>query len=82
MDIVAADAQNTGIRQPCLSRARRLLVAKIGDEEAEKMVLQRPYKILSNQPIETAAVTSSLRKPEEKSLASRLGALGRMFGGS
>jgi len=81
VDIVASDAHNTGIRQPCLSRAHALLAARIGEEEADTMLLQRPYKILSNQPIATAAASSSRRGPGEKPSAGRFGTFARILGG-
>jgi protein-tyrosine phosphatase len=80
VDIVASDAHNAGIRQPCLSRAREWLSTRIGEEAADKMVRQRANEILSNQSVEPAAA-SMRRKSGERSLVGRLGALGRIFGG-
>jgi protein-tyrosine phosphatase len=81
VDIVASDAHGADTRQPCLSRARTSLAARIGEEEAEKMVLQRPYEVLFNQSVEPAAASTLRRKAGERPLARRFGALGRIFGG-
>ena len=80
VDVVASDAHSAGVRQPCLSRARALLAARIGEEVADKMVLQSPAGILANQWVQPAA-TVMQRKPEEKPAVERFGALGRIFGG-
>ncbi len=51
VDIIASDAHNTNSRPPGLSKARDVIVGKLGEREAHKMVKDNPAKILANLPI-------------------------------
>lgn len=48
--IVATDAHNIRRRTPVLSKARDAVAARLGEEEAWRMVLDRPRAILDNLP--------------------------------
>jgi protein-tyrosine phosphatase len=67
--ILATDAHNLRNREPVLSPARELVAKRLGDEEAEEMVLTRPQKIVEGAAPETAwrrvgaSVSPRRRKP-------------------
>ena len=50
--LVSTDAHNTGRRSPMLSEARRVVEEEVGREEAERMFLERPTKILEGSHVE------------------------------
>lgn len=52
VDIIASDCHGVKSRKPLLSRARSLLAQRLGAEEAQRMVLNRPAAILSNRRLE------------------------------
>lgn len=54
VDLLATDAHDPVTRPPGLSKARDLVAARLGDEEAQSMVLWRPANILSNKPVKPA----------------------------
>jgi protein-tyrosine phosphatase len=78
VDIVASDAHGVTSRRPCLSQARAAVAKRVGEEEADKMVLIRPAMVLANHAIEPAALQ---RRPRTEPRAERFGALGRIFKG-
>lgn len=58
-DIIASDAHNTRARSPRLSQARDLVAARLGEAEAENLVLWRPAALLNGEslPVRTGNVT-------------------------
>ena len=48
--LLATDAHTTGRRRPVLSEAVRVAARRVGDEEARRMVVDRPKSILENRP--------------------------------
>ena len=50
--LVSTDAHNTGRRSPRLSEARRVVEEEVGREEADRMFLERPTKILEGSHVE------------------------------
>lgn len=51
-DIVASDAHNLTGRPPILSRARDVLIERVGEQEAMEMLLHRPAAILDDRELE------------------------------
>lgn len=51
VDIVASDAHNTRARSPRLSHARDLAAARLGETEAENLVLWRPAALLNGESL-------------------------------
>ena len=50
-DIIASDAHNTRARSPRLSHARDLAAARLGEAEAENLVLWRPAALLNGESL-------------------------------
>jgi protein-tyrosine phosphatase len=50
-DIIASDAHNTKARSPRLARARELAAARLGEAEAENLVLWRPAALLNGESL-------------------------------
>jgi len=50
--LVSTDAHNTGRRPPRLSEARRVVEEEMGREEAERIFLERPARILEGAHVE------------------------------
>lgn len=62
--IIATDAHDTRRRPPSLGRAREIASKRVGDTEAEHLVLTRPLGIVGNQapsslPVPQSAVSST-----------------------
>lgn len=51
-DILASDAHGAALRRPELSRARAIVAERLGEDEAENVVLLRPGAILENGVVE------------------------------
>jgi len=51
VDIIASDAHNTRSRSPRLSHARDLVAARLGEAEAENLVLWRPAALLNGESL-------------------------------
>lgn len=51
VDIIASDAHNTGSRPPILSRARGIIARRLGDDEADNLVRDRPAAVLYGRPL-------------------------------
>jgi protein-tyrosine phosphatase len=75
--LLASDAHNLGNRSPQLSQARDAAAVFVGEEEARRLVEDRPRAIIENlDPAEVAPIHLQPQKP-----ASRGGFLSRLFGG-
>lgn len=55
VDIIASDAHNTRARSPRLSRARERVAARLGEAEAENLVLWRPAALLNGESLPARA---------------------------
>lgn len=51
VDVIASDAHNTRARSPRLSHARDLVAARLGEAEAENLVLWRPAALLNGESL-------------------------------
>jgi len=51
VDIIASDAHNTGARSPRLSRARDRVAVRLGEAEAQNLVLWRPAALLNGESL-------------------------------
>src|SRR5690606_31188370 len=56
VDILATDMHNVKGRPPALGRARDLVAARLGEEEAMNMVLHRPRMIIENRDLTPVAL--------------------------
>jgi protein-tyrosine phosphatase len=78
--VVATDCHGAARRRPVLSRARRAVADRLGEDEAEAMVLDRPRAILANRPVRAAGPARSAETPlggPDK----RTGLIRKLFGG-
>lgn len=57
VDIIASDAHNRLNRPPIMSRARDMIAARLGDDEAQEIVLWRPARILANKRLDPVGVS-------------------------
>lgn len=48
--LLATDAHSTDARPPLLAEGRAVAASRLGEEEAERLVLHRPRAILKNLP--------------------------------
>lgn len=73
--IIATDAHNLSGRPPLLSEARELIAQRLGEEEAELMVMGRPLAIIENRGIQPALkksmpVTERRKEPSSRGVFS------------
>jgi len=62
IDVLASDAHGDDRRKPVLSQARAIVAARLGDEEADRMVLKRPAAIVADRTLRPAAESRSARR--------------------
>lgn len=66
VDIIASDAHNTRSRSPILSSARDRVAAKLGEAEAENLVLWRPAALLNGESLPPKAGIVTPQKPHKE----------------
>jgi protein-tyrosine phosphatase len=64
--LISTDAHNACRRSPRLSEARRVVEAEMGKEEAERMFLERPARILEGSHVEAPEPLSDPDGPSRK----------------
>ena len=64
VDIIASDAHNSRSRPPGLSKARDVVVQKLGEDEAQKMVQGNPDRILKNLPLIEKPPRKTIKRPK------------------
>ena len=64
--LVSTDAHNTGRRSPRLSEARRVVEEEMGREEAERVFLERPTKILEGVHVEAPEPLTDSDRPRRR----------------
>ena len=73
--LLATDAHDIDRRPPDLRRGRELAAKRVGDEEAENLVLHRPRGVIANDPAsEIKPPTGALARGTEESSTHKLGA--------
>lgn len=79
VDILATDTHNTRGRPPILSAARQFVEERLGAEEAQQMVFDRPARIILNEPLTAVGADKSIsaNQPEATGVSSLVG---RLFG--
>jgi protein-tyrosine phosphatase len=60
--ILATDAHGTHNRPPLLAEGRRVAAKRVGEEEAARLVLERPQAILDNRPPGEVTPVPALRE--------------------
>jgi protein-tyrosine phosphatase len=74
--ILATDAHDTQRRKPLLAEGRRAAAKRVGDAEAQRLVVERPQAILDNRPPQEVAPVAALQADGR---LTRRGLLGRFF---
>ena len=78
VNLLATDAHNLGSRAPHLAEARDAAAVFVGEEEAQRLVEERPRAILDNRdPADVTPPTVVPMVPER----SKKGFFSRLFGG-
>lgn len=80
IDLLATDAHDTRRRPPVLSRARDIIAARMGEDEAAAMVLWRPAAILANRVVEPQAGRGAPEVEMPRMAAGGEGLFQRLFG--
>lgn len=82
--LIATDAHNLGNRSPNMSEAREAAAVWLGDEEANRLVVDRPLAVLEDMEPGDVAVPPGLvpgAKMSQQDKAEAKGWFGRLFGG-
>ncbi len=69
--ILATDAHDAHHRPPDLSRGRDYAAKRVGDEEAENLVLHRPGGVIANDPVSKITLPTETLAPETKESSAR-----------
>jgi protein-tyrosine phosphatase len=64
-DVIASDAHNTRARSPRLSHARDRVAARLGEAEAENLVLWRPAALLNGESLPARAGIVTPQTPDK-----------------
>ncbi len=79
VDILASDAHDHKYRKPGLSQARDMVAGRLGEEEARKMVLDRPLSILKGASLAPRGSSTVAQTESEANPKKSPGLFGRLF---